>query len=135
LRPSARARVGASRPGLIDSTNRTDDRTIGRTVSEKQRRGKLFRETVAAYASSATAGASTKLSISLPTDLVEVVRAAAAQSGLSVSATIAAALRRTLGDAEQARLDAALELDREENIAWARAYAPMAAELIGKLEW
>jgi hypothetical protein len=104
-------------------------------MSEKLREGKLFRDTVAPYASGATAGASTKLSISLPTDLVEVVRAAAAQSGLSVSATIAAALRRTLGDAEQARLDAALELDREENIARARAYAPMAAELIGKLEW
>jgi hypothetical protein len=104
-------------------------------MSEKQRRGKLFRETVAAYASSATAGASTKLSISLPTDLVEVVRAAAAQSGMSVSATIAAALRRTLGDAEQARLDAALELDREENIAWAKAAGPIHAKLMSELEW
>lgn len=104
-------------------------------MSANQRQGKLFRETVAPYASGAAAGASTKLSISLPTDLVEVVRAAAAQSGLSVSATIAAALRRTLGDAEQARLDGALEVDREENVAWARAYAPMAAELISKLEW
>jgi hypothetical protein len=104
-------------------------------MSERQGQGRLLRETVAPYASTPAAGSSTKLSISLPTELVEVVRAAAAESGLSVSATIAAALRRTLGDAEQARLDAALELDREENIAWARAYAPIAAELIGKLEW
>lgn len=104
-------------------------------MSETTRRGKLLRETVADYSSGPAVGTSTKLSISLPTDLVEVVRAAAAQSGLSVSATIAAALRRTLDDAEQARLEAALELDREENVAWARAYAPIAAELIGKLEW
>ena len=104
-------------------------------MSENERQGRLLREIVAPYRSGGAAGTSTKLSISLPTDLVEVVRAAAAESGLSVSATIAAALRRTLGDAEQARLDAALELDREENIAWARAYAPIAAELIGKLEW
>jgi hypothetical protein len=128
-------KIFQGRAGFLDSTGRTDGRTIGRTMSENERQAKLFRETVAPYASAAAAGASTKLSISLPTDLVEVVRAAAAQSGFSVSATIAAALRRTLDYAEQARLDAALELDREENIAWARAYAPMAAELIGKLEW
>jgi hypothetical protein len=104
-------------------------------MSENRSQGRLFHESVAPYAAGSTAEKSTKLSISLPTDLVDVIRAAAAQSGMSVSATIAAALRRTLEAAEQARLDAALELDREENIAWARAYAPMAAELIGKLEW
>jgi hypothetical protein len=97
--------------------------------------GRLLRETIAPYSAVAATGTFTKLSISLPSDLVEVVRAAAAQSGLSVSATIAAALRRTLDDAEQARLDAALELDREENVAWAQAYTPIAAELIAKLEW
>ena len=95
----------------------------------------MLRETVAPYAAGPVGGTSTKLSISLPSDLVEVVRAAAADSGLSVSATIAAALRRTLDDAEQARLDAALAIDREENVEWARAYAPIAADQIGKLEW
>lgn len=104
-------------------------------MSETTRHGKLLRETIAPYSAGAAAGTSTKLSISLPTDLVEVVRAAAAQSGMTVSATIAAALRRTLDHAEQARLEAALELDRDENVAWARAYAPIAAEQIGKLEW
>lgn len=116
-------------------THATRGRTIGHTMSEKQSQGRMFHESVAPYAARATGEKSTKLSISLPTELVEVVRAAAAQSGLSVSATIAAALRRTLDDSEQARLDAALELDREENIGWATAYAPVAAELIGKLEW
>jgi hypothetical protein len=104
-------------------------------MSATRSQGRIFHESVARYAGGASGETFIKLSISLPTDLVDVVRAAAAQSGLSVSATIAAALRRTLDVAEQARLDAALELDREENIGWARTYAPVAAELIGKLEW
>jgi plasmid stability protein len=77
----------------------------------------------------------TKLSISLPTDLVEVVRVAAAESGLTVSATIAAALRRTIEDGEQARLDAALDADRGDNLELARAYAPIAADLMAGEEW
>jgi hypothetical protein len=90
---------------------------------------------VAPYAASGAPAAYVKLSISLPADVLEVVRAAAAESGLSISATIAAALRRTLEDAEQARLDAALEAQNEENLAFARAYEPIAAELLSKLEW
>lgn len=97
---------------------------------------KAFAETVAAYgAESGGAGAHTKLSISLPTELVEVVREAAAESGTSVSGLIAAALRRTLDEAEQERLDRALELDAEENLAWANAYLPIAAKLWADLEW
>ena len=100
---------------------------------------KLFSEAVAPYGSETSAGASAgshaKLSISLPTDLVELVRASAAATGLSVSATIAASLRRTLEDAEQASLDRALELDAEENLAWANAYLPIAAKLVSELEW
>ena len=49
-----------------------------------------------------------KLSISLPSDLVEVVRAVAAENGMTVSATIGASLRRVLADVEQERLDRAL---------------------------
>jgi ribbon-helix-helix CopG family protein len=107
---------------------------MGPTMGESDSRGRLLRDAVAPYAAGEQA-TFVKLSISLPADTVEVVRAAAAESGMSVSATIAAALRRTLGDAEQARLDAALEADREENLAWARAYEPIAAELLSKLEW
>jgi hypothetical protein len=96
---------------------------------------KLFAEAVAPYGAAESASAHTKLSISLPTELVELVRASAASTGLSVSATIAASLRRTLEDAEQASLDRALELDAEENLAWAQAYLPIAAELMAELEW
>ena len=104
-------------------------------MSESVAIGRLLREAIAPFASSDPAVSYVKVSVSLPKDVVEVVRAAAAESGLSVSATIAAALRRTLVDAEQARLDAALELDAAENVAIARAYEPTAAELISKLEW
>ena len=104
-------------------------------MSEIESRGRLLRDAVAPYATGDAPAAFVKLSISLPADLVDVVRAAAAESGMSVSSTIAAALRGTLGAAEQARLDAALEAQAEENLEFARAYAPMAAELLAKLEW
>ena len=103
-------------------------------MSESDSRGRLLRDAVAPYAGEPSAGF-VKLSVSLPADLVEVVRAAAEESDTSVSATIAAALRRTLVDAEQARLDEALALDREENLAWAAAVAPTAAKLLADLEW
>ena len=96
---------------------------------------KGFAETVAPYGADAAAGAHTKLSISLPTELVELVREAATESGTSVSGMIAAALRRTLEESEQARLDRALELDAEENLAWANAYLPIAAKLWADIEW
>lgn len=97
---------------------------------------KALAETVAPYgAESGGAGAHTKLSISLPTALVEVVREAAAESGTSVSGLIAAALRRTLDEADQARLDAAIEAQNEENLEWATAYLPIAAKLWSEIEW
>jgi plasmid stability protein len=106
------------------------------TMSERTSlRGRDLRETVAPYASRGSSTSHTKLSISLPSDLVEVVRVAAAESGLTVSATIAAALRRTIEDAEQARLDTALAADREDNLALARAYVPIAADLMATEEW
>ena len=104
-------------------------------MSRTSTQSRLLSEALAPYGTSDAPGASVKLSISLPADVLEVVRAAAAESGTSVSATIAAALRRAIGDAEQARLDAALEADREENLAWARATAPVAAKLLSDLEW
>ena len=95
----------------------------------------LFAEAIAPYGDPASSGPHTKLSISLPTDLVELVRASAAASGLSVSATIAAALKRTLEDAEQVNLDRAIEAQNEENLAWANGYLPIAAKLVDDLEW
>lgn len=94
-----------------------------------------FAEALAPYGTGESAAAHTKLSISLPTELANLVRASAASTGLTVSATIAASLRRTLEDAEQAALDRALELDAEENLAWAERYAPTAAKLWAELEW
>jgi plasmid stability protein len=105
-------------------------------MSEKGARARFFGEAIAPYGSVAGAGvAHTKLSISLPNDLVEVVRSTAAETGESVSATIAAALRRTLQDAEQARLDAALALDAEDDRGWAAATAEIHAGLLEELEW
>lgn len=103
----------------------------GRTSYQRQ----AFAEAVAPYGSDPSSGPHTKLSISLPTDLVELVRGAAAERGLSVSAVISAALRRTLQEADQARLDAAIDAQNDENLEWANAYLPIAAKLWSELEW
>jgi hypothetical protein len=92
-------------------------------------------EALAPYGSEPAAARHTKVSISLPTDLVELVRATAAERDLSVSAVITASLRRTLEEADQARLERALELDAEESVAWANAYLPITAKLWSELEW
>ena len=105
-------------------------------MSERQSyQRRAFAETVATYQSQGAAGPHTKLSISLPTDLVELVRGAASERGVSVSAMIGAALRRTLEEANQARLDAAIDAQNEENLAWAKAYQPIASRLMSELEW
>jgi hypothetical protein len=105
-------------------------------MSEPQSyRRRAFAEAVVPYGPGTSSGPHTKLSISLPTDLAELVRGAAAEAGVSVSAMIGAALRRTLVDAEQARLDAAIEAQNEENLDWAKAYLPIAAKLWSEIEW
>lgn len=94
-----------------------------------------FAEALAPYETERAPGPHTKLSISLPTELVELVRGAASERGTSVSATIGAALRRMLEQIEQERLDQALELDAEESLAWAQAYLPIATKLWSEIEW
>ncbi len=96
---------------------------------------KALAEAVAPYGADGATAPHTKLSISLPSDLVAVVRQAAAESGLSVSATIGASIRRMLAEVEQEGLDRALELDAEESLAWANAYLPIAAKLWSEIEW
>ena len=81
------------------------------------------------------ASSHTKLSISLPTDLVAEVRLAAADTGLSVSGVIAAALRGTISGSDQANLDAAIEAQNEENQAWAHAFLPSTSKLWAEIEW
>lgn len=96
---------------------------------------RAFAEAVAEYGTSEASPGHAKLSISLPIELLEVVKATAAESGQSVSGIIAASLRKTLDDAEQARLDAAIEAQNEENLEWATAFLPITAKLWSELEW
>jgi hypothetical protein len=91
-------------------------------------------ESLAPYGAEAE-GRHTKLSISLPEELAEAARAAAAESGSTVSAVIAASLRRSILEAEQSTIDRAVELDAEDNAAWAEAFAPIAARMWDRLEW
>jgi len=100
-----------------------------------QHRARAVAEALAPYRSEGDTARHAKVSISLPADLFEVVRAIAVDSNLSVSAVVAASLRRTIEEADQARLDRALELDAEENLAWANAYLPIAAKLWSEIEW
>jgi hypothetical protein len=100
-----------------------------------EQRVKAVAEALAPYGSESSNARYAKVSISLPADLVEVVRAIAVDRNVSVSAVIAASLRRTFEEADQARLDRALELDAEENLAWANAYLPTAARLWSEIEW
>lgn len=104
-------------------------------MSEKEARSRALREAVAPYSAERPGASHTKLSISLPTDLLELVRAVAGETGQSVSSVIAASLRRTLDTAEQERLDAAIAAQNEENLELAQAYAPIAARLWADLEW
>ena len=77
----------------------------------------------------------TKLSISLPTALVEELRAAASESGATISGVVAAAIRRSIDTAEQERLDRALALDAADNEAWARDALALTARAWADLEW
>jgi hypothetical protein len=92
-------------------------------------------EAIESYGVDPSTGPHTKLSISLPSDLVELVRGVATERGLSVSAVIGGTLRRTLQEADQARLDAAIDAQNEENLDWANAYLPIASKLWSELEW
>ncbi|MHB8891256.1 MAG: hypothetical protein ACYC65_04345 [Candidatus Limnocylindrales bacterium] len=93
------------------------------------------RDALAPYLASTETGPFAKLSISLPEPLIATVRQVSDETGVSVSGVIAASLRRLLDEVLQARIDAALEEDREENLAWARATAPVHARLVAELEW
>jgi hypothetical protein len=76
-----------------------------------------------------------KLSVSLPADLVDELRAAAEETGISVSGVLTAAVRSSLAIAEQARLDRALALDADDNQGWADAALAQTAQAWANLEW
>jgi predicted transcriptional regulator len=104
-------------------------------VTTPARRPHALAETAAAYGASSPAAAHTKLSITLPTELVEQVRAAAEATGTSVSGIVAAAIRSAIAQADQERIDAALEAQNEENLAWSRAFLPSTARIWSEIEW
>jgi predicted transcriptional regulator len=109
--------------------------TIDPTVSARTGRPHALAETATAYGASTPAPAHTKLSITLPTELVEQVRAAAEATGASVSGVIAAAIRSAIARADQDRIDAALDAQNEENLAWSRALLPSTARIWSEIEW
>ncbi len=96
---------------------------------------RAFAETVAAYGPGEAKVPYTKVSVSLPTELVELVRRSTKGSDTTFSAVVAAALRQFAETVEQESLDRALELDAEESLAWADAYLPITAKLWSELEW
>ncbi|MBI2762579.1 MAG: ribbon-helix-helix protein, CopG family [Chloroflexi bacterium] len=102
--------------------------------SEPVRR-KALAETVAAYGPGTASVSHAKLSITLPADLAEQVKAAAEESGTSVSGVIAAALRSAIARTEQDRLDAAIDAQNEENRSWAEAFLPSTSKLWSEIEW
>jgi predicted transcriptional regulator len=104
-------------------------------VSATTSRPHALAETAAAYGASAPAAAHSKLSITLPSELVEQVRAAAEATGTSVSGVIAAAVRSAIARADQDRIDAALEAQNEENLAWAGAVVDSTARIWSTIEW
>jgi hypothetical protein len=52
-----------------------------------------------------------------------------------VSAIVAAAVRQSIAASEQARLDRALDLDAEDNAAWANDALALTARAWADLEW
>jgi hypothetical protein len=76
-----------------------------------------------------------KLSVSLPEDLVEHVERRAAESKVGFSTALAEIVRAEMDAEDQARLEAALALDAEDNLVLARATLPIAAALTKSLEW
>jgi hypothetical protein len=73
--------------------------------------------------------------VSLPEDAVAYLAARAEERGVGLSTVLAELVDADRLADEQARLNAALELDAEDNVRFAAASAPLAADVIGTLEW
>jgi plasmid stability protein len=104
-------------------------------MSEDRIRPRRLSERLAEYGGREPQVPHSKLSISLPNDVVEALRLAAAETGMSLSATVAAALRTAIEDAEQAELDAAIDAQNDENLELANTYLPVVERLWERLEW
>ena len=109
--------------------------TIDELADQAQPRHVGVRETLAPYLGAADPGPFAKLSISLPESLLATVRDVAAATGVPVSGVIAASIRRLVDEVAQAHLDAALDADNAEGLAFADAAASTQAGVLGRLEW
>ena len=103
-------------------------------MSETEHHRARLAEVVAAYGADAARAPHGKISISLPRELLEQVRSIAAESGLSVSAVIAAAIR-IAGASELVQLDASIQAQNESRLEWVQAYAGVAARSSSTLEF
>ena len=70
-----------------------------------------------------------KVHVSLPADVYDRVEARSSLAGASFSATISELVRRALEREDQARLEEALKLDFEANVAFARAVSVVTARV------
>lgn len=104
-------------------------------MTDERIRPRRLAERLAEYGGRESRVGHSKLSITLPNDVVEALRAAATETGLSLSATVAAALRTAIEDAEQAELDAAIDAQNDENVELANTYLPVVERLWERLEW
>lgn len=73
-----------------------------------------------------------KLHISLPPDLMSFVSRRREERNGSTSAVIAESIRRDMIAERQARLDEALALDSEDNLAFSRMSVTVAARVISR---
>ncbi len=73
-----------------------------------------------------------KLHISLPADVHTFVVQRQRERGGSLSSAIAESIRNEMTAERQARLDAALALDAEDNLAFARETIPTTARVLRK---
>jgi molybdopterin converting factor small subunit len=70
-----------------------------------------------------------KVHVSLPADVYERVEAKSSLAGAPFSTTLSELVRRALEREDQARLDEALRLDAEANVAFARAVGIVTARV------
>lgn len=79
--------------------------------------------------SSRRTAAHRKVHVSLPADVYDRVESKSSLAGASFSATLSELVRRALEREDQARLEEALKLDFEANVAFARSVSVVTARV------
>ena len=75
---------------------------------------------------------SVRMHISVPADVRDFILARARERGVGVSAVVAESVRNTMLAERQARLDEALALDSDANLAFARQVSVISARIPGQ---